>query len=113
MLHLAHDRLTGGHLGITKTASRIRQHFSFPGVEQVVRKYILSCTQCQRVARINLKDPVPLVSNPIVAEPMQESVMDFAGPFKFASISEKKYILIFVDAAIKWPEAVAMTSQSR
>ena len=37
--------------------------------------------------------------------------MDFAGPFEPAFSSGKKYILIIVDAAIKWPEDVAMTSQ--
>ena len=37
--------------------------------------------------------------------------MDFAGPFEPAFSSGKKYIFILVDAAIKWPEAVAMTSQ--
>ena len=44
ILYFAHDRLMAGHLGITKTASRIRQHFIFPGLEQAVRKYILSFT---------------------------------------------------------------------
>ena len=37
--------------------------------------------------------------------------MDFAGPFELAPGSGKKYILILVDAATKWPEAIAMTSQ--
>ena len=35
----------------------------------------------------------------------------FAGPFEPASSSVKKYILLLGDAATKWPEAVAMTSQ--
>ena len=99
MLYLAHDRLTGGH----KTANLIRQHLSFPGLVQAVRKYILSCTQCQKVARINLKDRAPSSPIPIVAEPMLELVMDFAGPFEPASSSGKKYILILVDVATKWP----------
>ena len=98
-------------MGISKTISRIRQHFTFPGFEQAVRKYVLSCTQCQKFARINLKDRAPWVPIPIVSEPMQEWVMDFAGPFEPASSSRNKYILILVDAATKWPEAVAMTSQ--
>ena len=49
VLYLAHDHLISGHMGISKTNSRIRQHFSFPGLEQAVRKYVLSCTQCQRL----------------------------------------------------------------
>ena len=111
VLYLAHDRLISGHMGISKIISRIRQHFTFPGLEQAVRKYVLSCTQCQKVARINLKDRAPLVDIPIVSEPIQECVTDFAGPFEPASSSGKKYVLILVDAATKWPEAVAMTSQ--
>ena len=111
MLYLAHDRLNSGHMGISKTISRIRQHFSFPGLEQAVRNYVLSCTPCQKVVRINLKDRAPLVPIPIVSEPMQEWVMNFSGPFEPSSSSGKKYILILVDAATTWPEAVAMTSQ--
>ena len=36
---------------------------------------------------------------------------DFAGAFEPASSSRKKYILVIVEAATKWPEAVAMRSQ--
>ena len=36
--------------------------------------------------------------------------MDFEGPFDPPSSSGKNYILILVDAATKWPEAVAMMS---
>ena len=42
---------------------------------------------------------------------MQKWVIDFAGQFEPASSSGKKYILILIDAATKWPAAVAMTSQ--
>ena len=90
MLHLAYGRLFSGHMGISKTISRIRQHFSFSGLEQVVKKYVLSCTQCQKVVRINFKDRVPLVPISIVSDPMQEWVMDFDGPFEPASNSGKK-----------------------
>ena len=77
VLYLAHNRLISGHMGISKTISRIRQHFSSPGLEQTVRKYVLSCTQYQKVARINLNDREPLVPSPIVSEPMQKWVMNF------------------------------------
>ena len=43
VLYLAHDRLIFGHMGISKIICRIRQHFRFPGLEQAVRKYVLSC----------------------------------------------------------------------
>ena len=81
VLYLAHDRLISGHKGISKTISRIRQPFSYPGLEQAVRKYVLSCTQWKKISRINLKDRASLVPIPIVSEPMQEWVMNFAGPF--------------------------------
>ena len=67
VLYLEHDRLMAGYLGITKTVSRIRQHFSFRSLEHDVRKYVLSCPQCQKVARINLKDWAPLVLISVVS----------------------------------------------
>ena len=53
------------------------------------------------MARINVKDRAPLVPIPIVSEPMQEWVMEFASPFDSPSSSGKKCILILVDAATK------------
>ena len=47
VLCLAHDRLISGHMGISKTISRIRQHFSFPDLEQVVK----SCCHVLRAKR--------------------------------------------------------------
>ena len=58
-----------------------------------------------------MKDRAQLVPIPIISKPIQEWVMEFADPFEPASSSENKYILILVDAATKWPEVVAMTSQ--
>ena len=98
VLYLAHDRLISVHMGISITISRIRQHFSFPGLEEAARKYVLSCTQGQKVAMINLKDRSPLIPIPIASEPKQECVMYFSGPFEPAS-SSGKYIFILVDAA--------------
>ena len=111
LLYLAHDCLISGNMTISKTISRIWQHFSLPGLELAVRKYVLSCPQCRRVARVNLKDRAPLVSIPIVSERMQEWLMDFADPYHPSSSSRKKYNLILVDVATKWPVAVTMTSQ--
>ena len=54
-----------------------------------------------RDSDINLKDQAPFVPIPIVSEPMQELVMDFASPFEHASSSGKKYIFIPVVAATK------------
>ena len=58
-----------------------------------------------------MRDRAQLVPIPIESDPIQEWVMDFAGPHEPAPSAGKKTILILVDAATKWPEAVAMTSQ--
>ena len=70
---------------------------------------MLSCPQCQKVARITLKDRAPLVSIPIVSEPMQEWVMNFDGPFDLPSRSGKKYVLIRVDAQAGHDSLVSMS----
>ena len=93
VLYLAHDRLISDHMRISKTISRLRQNFSFPGLEQAVRKYVLSCTQCQKVVRIILRDRAPLVTIHIVSEPMQEWVMDSAGPFELHPALERSIFL--------------------
>ena len=46
ILHMCHDVPTAGHLGITKTATKVKQSFYRPGLSNVIKLYVQSCTEC-------------------------------------------------------------------
>jgi len=48
VLHLAHDVLMAGHVGIFKTKDHILQQYYWPGIFSDVAKYCRTCGVCQR-----------------------------------------------------------------
>ena len=61
ILKLAHSIPMAGHLGKTKTASRILQRFYWPTLFEDVGTYCKSCTECQ-------KEFTPSIPMPILEE---------------------------------------------
>lgn len=41
-----HDNRSSGHLGVSKTISKIRQGYYWPGIQSDVRAYIAGCDKC-------------------------------------------------------------------
>ena len=48
VLRSFHDSHAGwGHLGVQKTFTAIRERYFFPGMYQIIAKYLTTCDQCQ------------------------------------------------------------------
>ncbi|XP_074928188.1 uncharacterized protein LOC142047712 [Chelonoidis abingdonii] len=110
LLYLAHDIPLAGHQGIRRTRQRLLQNFYWPGVFTHVRQYCQSCDPCQRVGKARDKGKAALRPLPIIEEPFQKVAMDIVGPLSKMTRSGKKYILVVVDFATRYPEAVALSS---
>ncbi|XP_050780327.1 uncharacterized protein LOC127034950 [Gopherus flavomarginatus] len=110
LLYLAHDIPLAGHQGIRRTRQRLLQNFYWPGVFTHVRQYCQSCDPCQRVGKARDKGKAALRPLPIIEEPFQKVAMDIVGPLSKTTRSGKKYILVVVDFATRYPEAVALSS---
>ena len=54
VLNYCHDLKTSGHLGVSKTGSRVRQKFYWPGLQADVRSYVAGCEICSK-----RKGPIP------------------------------------------------------
>ncbi|CAM4628940.1 unnamed protein product [Lepidochelys kempii] len=106
LLYLAHDIPLAGHQGIRRTRQRLLQNFYWPGVFTTVRQYCRSCDPCQRVGKARDKGKAALRPLPIIEEPFQKVAMDIVGPLSKTTRSGKKYILVVVDFATRYPEAV-------
>ncbi|XP_065438320.1 uncharacterized protein LOC135981052 [Chrysemys picta bellii] len=110
LLYLAHDIPLAGHQGIRRTRQRLLQNFYWPGVFTNVRQYCRSCDPCQRVGKARDKGKAALRPLPIIEEPFQKVAMDIVGPLSKTTRSGKKYILVVVDFATRYPEAVPLSS---
>lgn len=48
VLSLYHDSPMGGHSGIQDTLDRVKEHYFFPRMSQLVTDYVRSCPSCQK-----------------------------------------------------------------
>ena len=111
ILRVGHTIPLSGHLGISKTHSRIATHFFWPGLHFDVRKYCATCPQCQLVSRKMKSNRAPLKPVEIVTQPFKKIAIDIIGELP-RTTTGYKYILTIVDYATRYPEAIPLRSIS-
>ncbi|XP_053873204.1 uncharacterized protein LOC128831095, partial [Malaclemys terrapin pileata] len=110
VMKLAHDVPAAGHLGHDKTLARILGRFFWPGVYQDVKDYCKSCPECQLAAPAQTPK-APLVPMPLMETPFERVAMDLVGPLPKSSAGFQ-YILVMMDYATRFPEAVPLRNIS-
>ena len=60
VLQFSHDHKTSGHVGVTKTLSKIRQAYYWPGLQRDVRQYIAGCETCSKSKGPNKTPRAPM-----------------------------------------------------
>ena len=111
ILRIGHTIPLSGHMGTSKTLSRIGTHFYWPGLAFDIRKYRATCPQCQLVARKLKSNRAPLSPVAFVTEPFRKIAIDIVGELPRSSTGYK-YILTIVDYATRYPEAIPLRSVS-
>jgi hypothetical protein len=109
VLRETHDSLAGGHLGVKKTLSRLRQRFYWIGMRQDVEEWCRSCDVCcaKKGPKRHGRAPLQLYQ---VGSPMERVAVDIAGPLTMTT-SGNRYICVAMDYFTKWPEAYAIPNQ--
>lgn len=69
VLQVHHDHKLRGHPGIRKTQQMILQTYFWPGIHRDVKRYVLSCHECQRgkalgLRKLGLLKPLPIGERP-------------------------------------------------
>ena len=106
VMKLAHNIPMAGHLGKTKTVSRILQRFYWPSLHCDVAKFCRGCGECQKSP--NRRAPkAPLIPLPIMPTPFDRIVMDIVGLLP-RSRSGNRFILVLCDYGTRYPEAVPL-----
>jgi len=108
VMHVAHDTPMAGHLGYKKTLDRIWGLFYWPGMCADIRRYCISCDRCQKVSPKGKVSKVPLEKMPLMDEPFRRIAVDLIGPISPPSDRGHRFILVVVDYATRYPEAVPL-----
>ena len=108
VMKLAHEALMGGHLGIRKTTDKVLSEFYWPGVCSQVSRYCRSCDICQRTIPKGKVMRVPLGDMPLIDTPFKRVAVDLVGPIEPMTDRKNRYILVMVDYATRYPEAIAL-----
>ncbi len=106
VLELAHSHPMAGHLGAANTVQRVRDRFHWPGLEAEVKAFCQACPTCQRTSP-RVPPPSPLIPLPIIGVPFERIGMDLVGPLP-KSARGHEHILVIVDYATRYPEAVPL-----
>ena len=106
VLRFSHDAQTSGHLGISKTLSKVRQNYYWPGLSQDVKLYVAGCEMCQKG-----KDPIPTKRAPMQEArsgyPMERIAVDILGELPVTERGNR-YVLVVSDYFTKWTESFPM-----
>ena len=104
ILYACHDMQTSGHLGVTKTVSKIKQKFYWPGLQSDVRSYIAGCDACSKRKGpiLSKRAPMQIVRSGF---PMERIAIDILGELP-ETPRGNKYIVVIGDYFTKWTEAL-------
>jgi transposase InsO family protein len=110
VLALFHDNVLAGHLGRNKTYHLMLQHVWWPSIYKDVRKYIRSCTQCQRHKPMqNRRNRLLFSTKP--NDIWDTANIDLVGPMP-TSKNGNKYICVITDNFSKWAEALPIPDKT-
>ncbi len=105
-MELAHAHPMAGHLGVQNTTQRVRDRFHWPGLDAGVKRFCQACPTCQRTSP-QTPPPSPLIPLPIIEVPFERIGMNLIGPLP-KSARGHEHILLIVDYATRYPEAVPL-----
>lgn len=110
VMKIAHESILGGHQAAKKTSEKVMAHFYWPGLGADIRRYCQSCDTCQRTIPKGRVTKIPLGDMPIIDTPFERVAVDLVGPIKPSTERGHRYILVLMDYATRYPEAVPLKS---
>ena len=99
----------GGHLGETKTLSRVQERFYWPGHADAVKLWCRNCPYCAARKTPCQESRAPLQSVRM-GYPLQAIAVDIVGPFPSVQ-SGNMYIMVVCNYFTRWVEAFAIPNQ--
>ncbi len=110
IMQQCHENPTAGHLGPSKTLSKISTYYYWPSIYKDVLNFCRTCIKCQQGKRPPRYNKEPLQNLPITNRPFEMVAVDVLGPLP-QTFQGNRYIIIYMDYFSKWPEATATSDQ--
>lgn len=107
VLEALHDDPTAGHLGVSRTLSRIQEKYYWPRLTADVAHYVKTCRDCQRRKTPTTRPAGLLQPVEPPQRPFQQIGMDLLGPFP-TSTSGNKWIVVATDYLTRYAETRAL-----
>ena len=109
ILQEVHNGISGGHLGVTKTLSKIRERFYWPAYKLDVENWCRRCVTCAASKGPQTRGRAQMrIYN--VGFPFERIAMDVAGPFPVTK-NGNRFVLVIGDYFSKWMEAYPIPNQ--
>jgi hypothetical protein len=77
ILHHSHRSPQAGHSGVAKTCEHVGRYYWWPGMQQYITNYVLSCDSCQRNKSSNQVPAGLLQPLPVPSRRWESISMDF------------------------------------
>ena len=109
MIRRFHDSLFAGHLGVSRTVSRLQNQVYWPGLRHDFRSYLASCTVC--LAR---RSPCPRrasMGHVDVGHRCDRVAMDLLD-MSVTTAKGNRYVLVMVDCFSRWTEACPLPDKT-
>lgn len=109
VIRLAHEGMSGGHLGLRRTLVQAQRRAYWPGWREDVQNQLRECTPCAQYLRGKTPRQGRL-QNLNVGEPMECLGIDITGPHPTSS-KGNKYIMTVIDHFTRWAEGYPIRNQ--
>ena len=106
LMQEAHGGVAGGHLGVRKTLSRLRQRYYWVGLRKDVEEWCRACNICCARKGPPRRHRAPLQLYQVGA-PMERVAVDIVGPLP-TTAAGNRFLCVAMDYFTKWPEAYAL-----
>jgi hypothetical protein len=104
------DAPLGGHRGMNKTYTAIKNKYSWPNMKQEIEEYVRKCKSCQVNKVLGPQRKVPMEITTTANQPFEKRCLDIVGPLPETQ-KENKYILTFQDELSKFLVAIPIPRQ--
>ncbi|CAC5416679.1 unnamed protein product [Mytilus coruscus] len=109
VLSQLHNSVTGGHLGVKKTLSKVRERFSWFKQRDDVASWCRQCDICSSKKGPNKKPHAPLQKYNVGA-PLERITVDILGPLP-RTYKGNRYLMVVGDYFSKWADAIPIRDQ--
>ena len=108
VMYIGHTIPLSGHRALATTLGRISRNFVWPNMTDDVKLYVRNCHVCQISGYSHKPRAYPMQVAKLADSPFSRVSVDLIGPLPVTTPHRFKYILMYVDNASRYAEAIPL-----